>query len=502
MNSNRQIVNGVIITYITIAVEVVMGMVYTPWMIKTIGSSAYGIYSLATSFIALFIMDFGLGSAVSKFLSKYRFSNDKQKISEFLGVVYKLYLTIDIIILIILIVSYLNLNNVFKQLTSVEIEQMKVVFLISGLCSIINFPCITFNGILTSYEKFTFMKSAQLISKLLTTILIIVSLICGYGLYALVIVNAVVSVGMNMLKFLYVKKIIKIKADFKYFDKKMLKEIFGFSIWVTVALIAEQLTLNLSPTILGIVGGGTNDISIFSVGRSIYTYFLTIASAVNGLFLPKVTHIALKSDSAITDLAVRVGKFQTAVLGLFAIGIVGLGKEFMTLWMGSEYSASYYVAFLLIIPAGLTATQNIAYVTAYVKDKVWITSVNGLVTTIIFLGLGIYLSAEWGAVGLACSYCVGAFIGNILVGDVLYHKYADIDIKSLLCKCYLKYIPIIVVSGIAIITLNKIFALHSWLTFCLKVAVVAALYIVLIRIFFISKSEFSTIVVFLRRNRK
>lgn len=69
---------GAIITYLSIAFNIIAGLIYTPWMVDQIGQSDYGIYTLANSLISLFLIDFGLSSATSRFVAKYRAENDEK----------------------------------------------------------------------------------------------------------------------------------------------------------------------------------------------------------------------------------------------------------------------------------------------------------------------------------------------------------------------------------------------------------------------------------------
>lgn len=45
-------------------------------MIREIGMSDYGIYSLIVSFLSYFLLDFGLSEAISRFISKFRAKGD------------------------------------------------------------------------------------------------------------------------------------------------------------------------------------------------------------------------------------------------------------------------------------------------------------------------------------------------------------------------------------------------------------------------------------------
>ena len=47
--ATNQIKVGAIISYIALFVNVLIGLLYTPWLINTIGKSDYGLYTLAVS---------------------------------------------------------------------------------------------------------------------------------------------------------------------------------------------------------------------------------------------------------------------------------------------------------------------------------------------------------------------------------------------------------------------------------------------------------------------
>ena len=90
MDSNRQIKMGVIMSYLSIGISIMTGLIYTPWMILSIGKESYGLYTLAYSIIAFFMFDFGLSGAITRFVSKYLAEGRNEKANECLGLVYRL----------------------------------------------------------------------------------------------------------------------------------------------------------------------------------------------------------------------------------------------------------------------------------------------------------------------------------------------------------------------------------------------------------------------------
>ena len=68
-NSKRkQMSLGVILSYISIAVRLLAGILYTPILLHTLGQSQYGVYSLCISFIGyLTILNAGVNAAYIRF---------------------------------------------------------------------------------------------------------------------------------------------------------------------------------------------------------------------------------------------------------------------------------------------------------------------------------------------------------------------------------------------------------------------------------------------------
>ena len=64
-------------------------------MINSIGRENFGLYTLALSVITLFVFDFGLSNAVTRFIAKYLAEGQQEKVNNCIGLVYRLYINID-----------------------------------------------------------------------------------------------------------------------------------------------------------------------------------------------------------------------------------------------------------------------------------------------------------------------------------------------------------------------------------------------------------------------
>ena len=102
------------------------------------------------------------------------------------------------------------------------------------------------NGILTAYENFVGLKLADLFHKVFIIAAMVVALLMGYGVYALVTVNAISGLLTIAIKLILIRKKTAVRVNFKYFDKQMLKDICESSQWLT-RMVVPYTTGNMLP---------------------------------------------------------------------------------------------------------------------------------------------------------------------------------------------------------------------------------------------------------------
>ena len=94
--SRSQIKKGTILSYFALGLNIISGLLFTPWLIHQIGKSDYGIYSIGTSIIALLIMDFGISDAVAKYVAQYQAEGNENKINDLLSLVSRIYIILSL----------------------------------------------------------------------------------------------------------------------------------------------------------------------------------------------------------------------------------------------------------------------------------------------------------------------------------------------------------------------------------------------------------------------
>ena len=481
-----QIKTGAILSYIALGLNVIIGLAFTPWVIKTIGTNDYGLYTLALSVITLFVFDFGLSTAVTRFTAKYLAENNTEQVNNVAGIIVKLYLYLDFIIFLILCAVWFFIPSIYSNLTPTELESFKVVFIISAAFSVISFPFIPLNGFLTAFEDFIQLKLCDMIHKVLIVVFLTACLLSGLGLYALVSVYALSGLIVIFIKLYFLHRYTSLQINFSYSDRTLLKEILQFSGWTTVCSICQRLIFNIAPTILAMFANAAS-VAVLGIAVTFERYTYTFANAINGLFLPKVTRIVHDNESELINLMIRVGRLQVFIVGfLIAIYIV-LGKEFISLWVGDSFSQAFLCALLLIIPSFFQLPQEIGLTAIVVKNKVKLNAIVFIIMGVVNLLLMIPFAKYYGIIGIGWSIFISYMVRTLGL-DWILSKHLGLDIILFFKKTFLKQLIPISLSVMLGLSLSYFFDCKNWLSLIVAGVIFLALYFVLF--YFISFNNY------------
>jgi O-antigen/teichoic acid export membrane protein len=488
--SKNQIRYGALLSYVSIFINIITGLLYTPWIIRSIGNSEFGLYTLSISIITIFTFDFGLGEAVSRYLSKYHSENDSNAKSQFLSLVFRLYLFIDVIIFIALLMVFIFSENIYTGLNSSELTKFRITFIIAGIYAVLSFPFQPLNGILISHERFVLIKFLDIIQRILIVVLTIFMLINGRGLYSLIFINSAVGLFVILIKFIYLRKNQFIKLNLSYKNKQLLHEILKFTIWTSIAAVFSKFTYNITPTILGIFSN-TQEVAIFGVASTIEGYVWLFASALNGLFMPTVMRL-LNSENGkekIQFIFVKIGKIQFIIIGLIIMGFFLIGEEFLTIWLGTSYIKSYQVILLLILPLSITLTQSIGSTYLVAKNLIKYRAYSVGITGSLSLLLSLFLTPALGSYGSAISILIGTVIGQIVYLNVIYSTKLELKIKDFFLTVFMKQSIVIILTSATFIIVNFNFKFNSYIFVLFNIFLITSIYVVLTILISINKKD-------------
>ena len=471
-----QLRRGALVSYAAVAFNALAGLLYTPWMVSSIGSGDYGLYTLAISVVNFFMMDFGLGSAVSRFLSRYYARGQAEEANRFLGVAYRIYAAISAAVLAALVVVYLFVGEIYAGLTPSQLETFKGLYLVVAGYSVVAFPFASLDGVLVSNERFVALNLCSLIQKVATVALIVAALLLGAGVFALVAVNALVGLASVAAKLALVARLTPARPRLRFWDRSAAREVFGFSAWVTVAQVCQRFVFSVMPSVLAAVSGAW-EIALFGLASSIEGYVYTVANALNGMFMPKVSRVLAGEDpsAGLQALAVRVGRVQLFIVGFIFVAFACLGNLFATCWMGEGYGALYPCVLLLILPSVVELPQLAVGTAVVAAGEVRAKAAVFCLMAVVSMGLGVGLGGPFGALGACAAICV-AYLVRTFGMDAVYSRRLGFRVARFFKDAYARWLVPASATFAFGLALDALLPLFGWVGFAVKLLAVFAVY--------------------------
>lgn len=487
----NQLKTGAVLSYVVLIVNSIVGLLYTPFMLRMMGQSEFGLYSLVASVIAyLTIFDLGFGNAIIRYTAKFRAEGKIKEQYSMFGMFLVIYCVIGIVVFLFGLLLYHNVENIFRDtMSSSELEKASILVLLMVFNLAITFPLSIFGSIISGYEDFVFQKLVQIARIILNTIVMIVILNYGYRAIGMIVVATIFNIGTLLLNLWYCFYKIKIKFLFNKFDWSFLKEIGVYSFYIFLNVIMDKIYWSSGQFLLGAYIG-TAAVSIYAVAIQLQQMYMSFSTAISGVFLPKITSMVANksSDVEISNLFIRTGRLQYAVMAFILTSFILFGNQFILLWAGKEYEDAYIISLLFFIPLTIPLIQNLGITILQARNEMKFRSLMYVFIAVLSLGAQIPLAKEFGAIGAAVGVSGALVLGQVIIMNIYYHKVQRIDI-IMFWKEILKMSIVPCLIGVLFFNVLVIYEVSSVLNLMIAILIFTVIYIPLFWSFGLNKSE-------------
>lgn len=462
---------GSLLTYVEMGLHILIGILYTPIMLRLLGQSEYGLYSTVSSTISMLsILNLGFRSGYVRYFAKYKANNDEESIYKLNGLFLIIFSILGLIALVCGLFFTFNLRLVFDSgLTEAEYKTARVLMLLLTFNLAVTFPFGVFSNIISTNERYVFLKIVAIVRTLCSPLLTLALLLLGYRSIGMVASTVAITLISDIIYVFYVFKVLKNKFIFHGFEKGIVKSLFAFSIFIALNSIVDQINWNIDKIILGRFKG-TVSVAIYAVGATLNSYYTMFSTATSSVFTPRVHRIVNETSNSLieqrtklTELFTKVGRVQFLILALIASGLVFFGKPFIRLWAGEGYENAYYVALLLILPITIPLIQNVGIEIQRAQNKHKFRSIVYIVMAIINLVASIFLCQLYGEIGAAIGTAISLILANGLIINIYYYKKCNIDVINFFKSILRLSLGLIIPISVGVLIMNFIDLYNVWI---------------------------------------
>lgn len=477
----NQLKIGAILSYINILAGLIVGLGYTPVMIRLLGQSEYGLYSLIGSLVAyLSVLDMGLGNTIVRYVSRNRAIGDKKSESELNGLFLAIYSVIGLITLIVGCVLYFNVDNMFgATLSADQIERAKIMMILLIFNIAISFPLSVFASLMQAYERFIFLRIFNIISILLKPIIALPFLFMGYGAVTLVVTATIVNIACLLTNVYYCFRYLDIQFSKGHFEKAFLYEISGYAFFIFLNAIVDKIYWGTGQFILGIVSG-TIQVAIYAIAMQFMNMYMQFSNAISGVLLPKVTMMVANgaTNKELTNLMIRIGRLQYIIVNYILVIFFLVGEEFLYLWAGENYLSAYPIIMILMCVLIIPLIQNVGISITQAMNLNCFRMTSYTICAVINIFISFWAAKFYGGLGCAISSSICIFIATGLIMNWYYINRLKLNM-NMFWKNIIQMFPSSVILVFIVLVFKQIYTIeYSWFNLIIEIIIYSLIYMI------------------------
>jgi O-antigen/teichoic acid export membrane protein len=393
--------------WFSMGISILLGLLITPVIIKTLGNEAYGLWGLAASFVGFYgLFDFGVGAAICRFLGHALGAKNLKHFENIMSTGRSIYFIIALVIIVVALVIMepaRSLLRIPEEYTTPF--RILVMFSATGIA----FSTITtvYSMAITASEGFIFLSLVQIATAVIRAIGGLAAVLSGMGVVGLAATQVVVTILQQPVIYAGCKRRLpQMKVRFFAFDKTVAKSMFGFSAAVFILMIAEMVRSKMD-VMLVMRFGGLGEAGLYVVASTAFSYIFRAMAAVFGVSGPRLNK--LYGAGNMTDLCsfFKCASHITAAITVLICGtFIGLAPLLIHLWLGPGYERSAGVLRILVAGFFLDFATNPGISSLIATTKIRYFTVQTVFEAIASFTLAAILGKKFGMTGVALGIVV------------------------------------------------------------------------------------------------
>lgn len=385
---------------ITLFIKLAITFVMTPIFVTNLGRYDYGIWEMVGAIVGYMgILDLGIRPAISRFASRHIAQKDQSELSALYATAWFYLFAVGSCIAAFLICWGWFFPEILAEDTT-DTQRYTLLMLIIGAQILFVFPSFTVESFMEAYQEY-YLKNALTVINSIIGCIIVYSYITPEN--ALVLVAGVNAIGivskylMYTLYMQYKRPFLRFKPT--YFSFTKLKELFRFSLKTFIQGVSSRIENATDSLVIGTILGPAM-VPIYSIPAHLVNYIRMITYNLTHVFMPYFSALsATEQSEKIRRVYIFGSKLTIGCVLILSIGVLGLGKEFLRLWVGEEIASGAAPIISLLVAFTIAPLINpycSRYLTAIDRHGIFakwspvVALANLLLSLILIYPLGIY----------------------------------------------------------------------------------------------------------------
>lgn len=412
---------------------VILPLITAPYIARTLGATAVGIYSYTNSIAYYFILFAMLGISNYGNISIASVRDNKEKLNKTFSTIYQL----QFILFILAIVIYC-IYSIFFVSENNLIFILQIFYVASGLLDI--------SWLFFGLEQFKLTVFRNVVIKVITLVAMFLFVKNPDDLWIYTLIMSVGTFISQAYLWLYVRKFVKFtRVSFKNI-RKILKPV----LILFIPVIAYSIYKVMDKIMLGNMANYA-EVGYFNNAEKIINIPMGIITALGTVMLPRMSNIIAKKDKDKSKKYISLSlKLVTIISSAISFGLIGISNIFTPVFFGEGYDPCINIIILLSVTVFFISWANVIrtqYLMPNRYDKIYVIST--IVGAIVNLIINLLLIHKYKAIGAAIGTIFAEF-------SVMIIQFIAVKKKIPIFKYIFEYLPILFIGFVMMILVNCI----------------------------------------------
>lgn len=464
MHSSRFAIN-LITNLLNFAVGIIIGLFFTPYLIRHLGVAGYGLVPLAMSFTNyLGILTIAINAPLGRFMTFALVKNENEQANRIFNTA--LWATLGILT----IACFPLLLFSWKAVHWLNVPPgMESQFSILAICTVLMFYLSTLGSIFGisafCHNRLDLISTVSFLGNVFRVVIVV-------GLFA-ILTPAVWMVAVGMLVSAILSLVISIRIwnyltpqlslSLNAFSLTKLREMANFGGWSIINQIGTVLYLSIDLLVVNMLLGAEASGRYASV--MIFSGLLrNVGGVVGGVFGPMITTLFAKNNTQeLVRYSRQAVKFVGLAMALPIALVCGFSRPLLGTWLGSDFESLALLMSLMTIHLSVNLAVaplfNVQVATGNVRLPGLLTCGMGILN----LGLALVLAGAvgWGMYGVAAAGAIMLTLKNAVFTPLYNAHCLKVPWYSFLREIIISVAATVILT-FASWSLSQIISLHGW----------------------------------------
>jgi O-antigen/teichoic acid export membrane protein len=426
MGTANTILRNVASNWIGFAVNALVTLILTPYVLHALGASRYGIWAITASVIGYYgLLDFGIRGAINQYLTRFVAVGEHKAASECLSTAVAVLAGVGaasgLITVVVACLAPQALN-----LPADALDEAFWTIMIVGMTSAVQMVAFPFMSVFVATQRFDYANAIGVSTRLLSALLVFASLESGYGLIGVAAATCSANLLDYGLRWMVARRLAPfLQLNVQMVSRTRLKELGGFGIWTFLLSVNNSLYLHAQPLIIGMLMP-ISAVGHYALATGLIQQIVAVLAPIGQVIYPAATSLHARGSPDKLRRLYHDGARLTMLVMVCIVLIAAVwADDFYRLWLGERYiRESPYPSLALLLQVLLLSvvtnyTSNVASQLLMGAGHIRPFSLLLLAGSALNLSLSVLLIGPYGLIGIALATVLASLVIDLIAIPVL-----------------------------------------------------------------------------------